>query len=68
MKERLPITSFMYGLMYLNHQKASIKISPLICKGTVPRQAFGSSCNSWKDLGMPSGYYPVENRAHEKSM
>ena len=64
----LPITSFLYGLMYLNHQNASVKIGPLICQGTKPKLSFGSSCQSWKDLGMPSGYYLVEQKPHKKSM
>ena len=58
----------MYGLMYLTHQKASVKIGPLICKGAIPSSTYGSSCKSWKNLGMPSGYYIVEQMPHKKSM
>ena len=66
-QDRLPITSFLYGLMYLNHQNATVKIGPLICRGTKPNRTLGASCQSWKTFGMPSGYYPVEQRPHIKS-
>ena len=59
--------SFLYGLMYLQHQNASIEIGPLICKepsniAANLRNISGKSCQSWKDLGFPSGYYLVENQ------
>ena len=54
--------------MYLDHQRASVKIGPLICEGAIPSATYGSSCQSWRDLGMPSGYYIVEQMPHKKSM
>ena len=59
----------MYGLMYSNHQKASVNIGPLVCKEQEKFiKSFGSTCDSWKTSGMPSGYYLVEHRPHGESM
>ena len=51
--------------MYHGHQNASIEIGPLICKEPAMlksdlRNISGNSCQSWKDLGFPPGYYIVE--------
>ena len=61
--------SFLHGEIYLNHQNASVEIGPLICKGTIAKQSYVSpSCYSWKKFGMPSGYYLVDKKPHQKSM
>ena len=61
--------SFLYGEMNQNHQNASVEIGPLICKGTIEKpMTISISCLSWKLFGMPSGYYLVDEKPHEKSM
>ena len=56
----LPITAFHYGYMYLNIQKASIKIGPLECKGKSEAMNNGGSCQSLKSQGRSSGYYILD--------
>ena len=54
--------------MHLDQQKASVKIGPLVCKGE--RIYPGKSCETWRNLGFPSGYYitEVKNMNYENSM
>ena len=55
--------------MYSNHPKASVNIGPLVCKEQEKSiKSYGSTCESWKTSGMPSGYYLVEHRPHGESM
>ena len=53
--------SFKYGPMYNSQQEANIKIGPLICNGVKPLPTFAKDCKSLKKLGMPSGYYIIED-------
>ena len=46
--------------MYLNIQKASIKIGPLECKGKSEAMNNGGSCQSLKSQGRSSGYYILD--------
>lgn len=60
-KEKLPLTTFYYGWMHLASQRASAKIGPLICKGTIPPTTSVQTCEDHKNIGNPSGYYTVES-------
>ena len=58
----LPVMKFLYGNMRLDHQMASIKIGPLVCKGRkeIPSEEIYDSC---KNLKIESGERRTGNYA-----